>query len=151
MTDWYNKSRRTCVELAEYAATRSKKLALRLSLVAMAYTGLAGGGGSGGGGSSGLVIEASGDQMVNEPQLPSQGQPNLVIASPSVSNSSPVAETTFTLSATVRNVGGREPRQPQRCVTTGRRMRRSQPPTQRWAWIRYQSLPLWGATASRWN
>ena len=47
-------------------------------------------------------------QPENEPEPPSQGQPDLVMASSSVSDSGPAAGATFTLSVTVRNDGDGE-------------------------------------------
>ena len=77
--------------------SHSLKLIASIALVIMACTGLAscGGGGSGSGG---------GNQVMIMPR-PSQGRPDLVVASPSVSNGSPAAGASFTLSATVRNDG----------------------------------------------
>ena len=54
--------------------------------------------------------------MMNEPQSPSQGQPDLVMGAPSVSDSGPAAGATFTLSVTVRNDGdGASPATTLRC------------------------------------
>ena len=71
------------------------KLIASIALVVMACTGLAS---CGGGGSS----PGGGNQVMIMPPL-SQGQPDLVVASPSVSDNNPAAGATFTLSATVRN------------------------------------------------
>ena len=58
--------------------------------------------------------------------------PDLVVAAPSVTDSTPDAGATFTLSATVRNDGDGSAA-PRRCATTGQRTRLSRHPTHRWA------------------
>ena len=66
-----------------------------LALAAAACAGLAGCGGGGSGGGAQVMITPS----------PSQDSPDLVVASPSVSDPAPAAGVDFTLSATVRNDG----------------------------------------------
>ena len=80
--------------------SHSLKLIASIALIVMAFTGLTscGGGGSGSG---------SGNQVMIMPP-PSQAQPDMAVASPSVSNGTPAAGAVFTLSATVSNTGGGE-------------------------------------------
>ena len=98
--------------------THSFKMIAALALVTMTAAGLAscGGGGSrsvSGNGGSPPVSRGSGDQMRIMPQpstlLPtqqqSQGQPDLGVGPPSVSESSPETGASFTLSAAVNNKG----------------------------------------------
>ena len=78
------------------------------------------------GGKSGVSNEATATPQAPEPA------PDLVVATPTVSDSGPDAGATFTLSATVTN-DGTKPRRRQRCATTGRRVGSSRHPTPRWA------------------
>ena len=84
----------------------SLKGSASLGFVVMTCAGLAS---CGGGGSSGPVSGGSGDQMLSVPPSPnvpeSQGHPDLVVASASVSDSGSATGAQFTLSATVRNDG----------------------------------------------
>ena len=84
--------------------SHSLKLIASIALVVMTCIGLASCGGGGGGGGSRPVTGGGSDQMTIEPR-PSQDRPDLVVASPSVSNGTPAAGSPFTLSATVRNDG----------------------------------------------
>ena len=81
--------------------TRSHSLNVlaSMALFVMISVGLA----SCGGGSPGNT----GDQIIIEPRPP-QDSPDLAVVSPSVSDSNPTAEASFTLSATVSNAGDRE-------------------------------------------
>ena len=91
------------IDVERTTRSHSLKLIASIALVIMAFTGLTscGGGGSGSG---------SGNQVTIIP-LPSpgesllQGEPDLVVASPSVSTGSPAAGAAFRLSATVSNTG----------------------------------------------
>ena len=85
---------------------------------------------------------------VREPPPPSH--PDLVLASPTVSESGPAAGASFTLSTTVRNEGDGTLRR-RRCATTGRRTRRSRRPIRRWVRMRSGRLSLRGAAANRWT
>ena len=77
-----------------------------LGFVVMTCAGLAS---CGGGGSSGPISGGIGDQMLSVPPSPnvpeSRGHPDLVVESPLVSDSGPATGASFTLSATVQNVG----------------------------------------------
>ena len=59
-------------------------------------------------GESDTTNNCSGSVQVDVPEPPAASSPDLVVASPSVSDSSPAAEASFTLSATVRNDGDGE-------------------------------------------
>ena len=83
------------LDVGRTTRSQSLKLIASIALVIMAFTGLTS---CGGGGSS----PGGGNQVMIMPP-PSQGQPDLVVASPSVSDNNPAAGATFTLSATVRN------------------------------------------------
>ena len=93
------------IDVERTTRSHSLKLIASIALVIMAFTGLTSCGG--GGGSSG---SGSGNQVTIIP-LPSpgesllQGQSDLVVASPSVSDDSPAAGAAFRLSATVGNTG----------------------------------------------
>ena len=83
--------------------SRGLKVFASIAIVAMTCAGLAGC--VGGGGGSRPTASVGGDQMTILPPSPSPQYPDLVVVSPSVSDSSPAAEAQFTLSATVRNDG----------------------------------------------
>ena len=87
-------------------STRSHSLKglASIGLVLMCCAGLASCGGGGGGGGSRPVPPSSDAEMTIDPPR-QQDQPDLVVATSSVSNSSPVAGAGFTLSAMVRNDG----------------------------------------------
>ena len=93
------------IDVERTTRSHSLKLIASIALVIMAFTGLTSCGGGGGGSGSG-----SGNQVTIIP-LPSpgesllQGEPDLVVASPSVSTGSPAAGAAFRLSATVSNTG----------------------------------------------
>ena len=73
-----------------------------IGLALMFCAGLAScGGGGGGSRPTGSV----GDQMIIQPRPPAAGAPDLVVASPSVSDSGPADGLSLTLSAIVRNAG----------------------------------------------
>ena len=92
--------------------SHSLKMIAVLAVVAMTMAGLASCGGGGGGsrsvsksGESSPVGGGGDDQMMIEPR---QGQPDLLVEAPSVSDIGPAADASFTLSATVRNAGDGE-------------------------------------------
>ena len=82
----------------------SLKVIMPLALVVMTCAGLASCGGGGGGGSR-PVSGGGGDQMTIDPPR-QQAQPDLVVDSPTVSDSNPAPGASFTLSVTVSNTGG---------------------------------------------
>ena len=82
---------------------RSLKVFTSMALVAMAGVGLMSCGGGGGG--SRPTGPVGGDQIMIQPRPPATGAPDLLVASPSVSNSSQAVGESFTLSVTVRNDG----------------------------------------------
>ena len=96
------------IDIERTTRSHSLKLIASIALVIMAFTGLTSCGGGGGGSGSG-----SGNQVTIIP-LPSpgesllQGEPDLVVASPSVSDGRPAAGAAFRLSATVSNTGDGE-------------------------------------------
>ena len=81
----------------------SLKAIMSIALVAMACVGLVNCGGGGGG--SGPTGSVGGDQIMIQPRPPAAGAPDLVVGTPTVSDSSPATGESFTLSATVRNAG----------------------------------------------
>ena len=73
-----------------------------------------------------------------------QGHPNLVVTSPSVSDSSPPPGRSLPCQRQCEIMGA-QPRQPRPCGTTGRRTRPSRHRIRRKARMRWRSLPLPGA------
>ena len=88
--------------------SHSLKRLASIGLVLMICAGLASCGGGGGGGSR-PASGGGGDQMMIMPPSPnvpeSQGQPDLGVGTPTVSDANPETGATFTLSATVSNTG----------------------------------------------
>ena len=91
--------------------SHSLKRLASIGLVLMICAGLASCGGGGGGGSR-PASGGGGDQMMIMPPSPnvpeSQGQPDLGVGTPTVSDANPETGATFTLSATVSNTGDGE-------------------------------------------
>ena len=81
--------------------SRGLKMIASIALVMMTCAGLASCGGGGSRPASG-----GGDQMTITPRPPSQGGPDLVVGSPSVTDNNPQTDGEFTLSVTVSNQGG---------------------------------------------
>ena len=82
--------------------SRGLKMIASIALVVMTCGGLVS---CGGGGGSRPTVSGGGDQMTIMPRPPSQGGPDLIVGSTSVTDSNPQTGASFTLSATVSNTG----------------------------------------------